>query len=271
MSERDFDVMVIGGGGAGYAAASTAARHGARVAMIEDWKLGGTCLNVGCVPSKTLLRSAYVWQLVQRAGEFGVEVSQAKPNFKAIMQRKDDVIRGFSGEGPEESLRNQGITWLRQHASFVDQHTLRVGEKDYTSDKFVICAGSRTTIPPLEGLDSVEYITSDGAFELQELPRSIVIVGTGTIGCEFASFFRAMGSEVTVVGRRLLPREDTDLTDSLAEAFAKRGITLVSARAQAVGQEGGRKYVLAGEQRAEGAVLMLAPGRVANTRDLNLQ
>ncbi|HLY67192.1 MAG TPA: FAD-dependent oxidoreductase, partial [Chloroflexota bacterium] len=118
MSTRDFDVMVIGGGGAGYAAASTAARHGARVAMIEDWKLGGTCLNVGCVPSKTLLRSAHVWQLIQRASEFGIDVGQAQPNFQAIMQRKDDVIRGFSGEGPEESLRNQGITWLREHASF---------------------------------------------------------------------------------------------------------------------------------------------------------
>src|SRR5579862_2533704 len=104
MSTRDFDVMVIGGGGAGYAAASTAARHGARVAMIEDWKLGGTCLNVGCVPSKTLLRSAHVWQLIQRASEFGIDVGQAQPNFQAIMQRKDDVIRGFSGEGPEESL-----------------------------------------------------------------------------------------------------------------------------------------------------------------------
>ncbi|HLG71207.1 MAG TPA: NAD(P)/FAD-dependent oxidoreductase [Chloroflexota bacterium] len=272
MSERDFDVMVIGGGGAGYAAASTAARHGARVAMIEDWKLGGTCLNVGCVPSKTLLRSAYVWQLVQRAGEFGVEVSQAKPNFKALMQRKDDVIRGFSGEGPEESLRNQGITWLRQHASFVDQHTLRVGEKDYTSDKFVICAGSRTTIPPLEGLDSVEYITSDGAFELQELPRSIVIVGTGTIGCEFASFFRAMGSEVTVVGRRLLPREDEDLTDSLAQAFEKRGIRIVYGRAQAVGCQGPIKWVSTSNgQRAEGEVLMLAGGREPNMAGLNLE
>src|SRR5579862_4085261 len=243
MSARDFDVMVIGGGGAGYAAASTAAGHGARVAMIEDWKLGGTCLNVGCVPSKTLLRSAYVWQLVQRAAEFGIEVGDARPNFQAIMQRKDDVIRGFSGEGPEESLRSQGITWLREHASFVGPNTMRVGSKDWTSDRFVICSGSKTTIPPLEGLDDVDYITSDGAFELRELPRSVLIVGTGTIGCEFASFFRAMGSDVTVVGRRLLPREDEDLTDSLAACFEKRGIRIVSGRAQAVGAAGGRKWV----------------------------
>ncbi|MFI5267369.1 MAG: FAD-dependent oxidoreductase, partial [Chloroflexota bacterium] len=138
MSSKDFDVMVVGGGGAGYAAASTAARHGARVAMIEDWKLGGTCLNVGCVPSKTLLRSAQVWQLIQRAGEFGIEVGEARPNFHAIMQRKDNVIGAFSGEGPEESLRSQGITWLRQHAGFVDHHILRVGEREYSADRFVI-------------------------------------------------------------------------------------------------------------------------------------
>ncbi len=264
--------MVIGGGGAGYAAASTAARHGARVAMIEDWKLGGTCLNVGCVPSKTLLRSAYVWQLVQRAGEFGIEVQGARPNFQAIMQRKTDVIRGFSGEGPEESLRTQGITWLKEHASFVDEHTLRVGERDWTSDRFVICSGSRTTIPTLEGLDDVQYITSDGAFELTELPRSIVIVGSGTIGCEFASFFRAMGSEVTVIGRRLLPREDEDLTDSLTEAFRKRGIRVVTGRAQAVGAEGDLNWVLTTNgQRAEGEVLMLAGGRRPNMDGLNLE
>jgi len=271
MSEKDFDVMVVGGGGAGYAAASTAARHGARVAMIEDWKLGGTCLNVGCVPSKTLLRSAYVWELIKRAGEFGIDVGPAKPDFRAIMQRKDDVIRGFSGEGPEESLRSQAITWLRQHASFVDEHTMRVGDKTYTSERFVICSGSKTLIPELEGLDQVDYITSDGAFELRELPGSIVIVGTGTISCEFASFFRSMGSEVTVVGRRLLPREDADLTDSLAEAFQRRGIRVVQGRAQAVGLEGGEKWVATdNEQRAEGELLMLATGRRPNFEDLNL-
>ncbi|HEX6512658.1 MAG TPA: NAD(P)/FAD-dependent oxidoreductase [Chloroflexota bacterium] len=269
---RDFDVMVIGGGGAGYAAASTAARHGANVAMIEDWKLGGTCLNVGCVPSKTLLRSAYVWQLIQRAAEFGIEVGEARPNVQAIMQRKDDVIRGFSGEGPEESLRNQGITWLRQHATFVDEHTLRVGERDYSSDRFVVCSGSKTLIPDLDGLDQVDYITSDGALELRELPRSIVIVGTGTISCEFASFFRALGSNVTVVGRRLLPREDEDLTESLADSFQRRGIRLVYGRAQAVGGDEAGKWVSTSNgQRAEGEVLMLATGRRPNTDGLNLE
>jgi pyruvate/2-oxoglutarate dehydrogenase complex dihydrolipoamide dehydrogenase (E3) component len=271
MSTRDFDVMVIGGGGAGYAAASTAARHGAKVGMIEDWKLGGTCLNVGCVPSKTLLRSAHVWELIKRAAEFGIDVGQARPNFQAIMQRKDDVIRGFSGEGPEESLRNQGITWLREHATFIDHHTLRVGSRDYTSDRFIICSGSKTAIPALDGLDDVDYITSNGAFELRELPRSIAIVGTGTISCEFASFFRSMGSEVSVVGRSLLPREDQDLTDSLAESFKRRGIRIVSGRAQSVGTDGHSKWIATDNgQRAEGELLMLATGRIPNLDDLEL-
>ncbi len=264
--------MVIGGGGAGYAAASTAARHGARTAMIEDWKLGGTCLNVGCVPSKTMLRSAYVWQMVQRASEFGIDIERARPNFQAIMQRKDDVIRGFSGEGPEESLRNQGITWLRERASFIDQHTLRVGKRDYTSEKFVVCSGSKTFIPPLDGLDDVEYITSDGVFELRAQPSSLVIVGTGTISCEFASFFRALGTEVAVVGRGLLPREDPDLTASLAESFERRGIRIVYGRAQAVGTSGPTKWVATSNgQRAEGELLLLAAGRRANVDGLNLE
>ncbi len=273
--DYDFDVMVIGGGGAGYAAASTAAKHGARVAMIEDWKLGGTCLNVGCVPTKTLLRTAYIYELIKRASEFGIEVGSAKVDFAAVMKRKNDVIAGFSGEGPEESLRNQGITWLKEHAHFLDAHTLRVGEKDHTSDNFVIAAGSRPIIPPLEGLAGVDYITSDGALELTELPRSIVIVGTGTISCEFASLYRSFGSEVTVIGRRLLPREDPDLTDSLAEAFAKRGIRVVLGRAQAVAERNGTKYVTVrsedGQTQEVGAdVLMLASGREARVEELHL-
>lgn len=271
----DFDVMVIGGGGAGYAAASTAAKHGAKVAMIEDWKLGGTCLNVGCVPTKTLLRSAYVYELIKRAGEFGIQVGSASLDFKAVMQRKNDVIAGFSGEGPEESLRSQNITWLKEHAHFVDAHTLRVGQRDWTSDKFVIAAGSRPVIPALHGLADVGYITSDGALELTELPRSMVIVGTGTVSCEFASLFRAFGSEVTVVGRRLLPKEDHDLTAALAEAFEQRGIRLAAGRAEAVRREGSRTLVLVrhedGSSEEVGSeVLMLAAGREARTEELNL-
>ncbi|HLY67437.1 MAG TPA: NAD(P)/FAD-dependent oxidoreductase, partial [Chloroflexota bacterium] len=165
----------------------------------------------------------------------------------------------------------QGITWLREHASFVDPHTLRVGSTEHTSDRFVICSGSKSVIPQLEGLDSVDYITSDGAFELKDLPRSIAIVGTGTISCEFASFFRAFGTEVTVVGRRLLPREDEDLTDSLAASFEKRGIRIVSGRAQAVGATGSRKWVsTANGQRAEADLLMLAAGRRPYLEGLNL-
>ncbi|MDE3075369.1 MAG: NAD(P)/FAD-dependent oxidoreductase [Chloroflexota bacterium] len=272
----DFDVMVIGGGGAGYAAASTAARHGAGVAMVENWKLGGTCLNVGCVPTKTLLRSAHVYELIKRAGEFGIEVSGASLDFAAVMKRKRDVIAGFSGEGPEESLRTQGITWLKEHAHFIDAHTLRVGGHDYTSDRFVVAAGSRPLIPALQGLQGTEYITSEGALELTELPRSIVIVGTGTVSCEFASLFRSFGSEVSVVGRRLLPREDHDLTDALAEAFARRGIRVVLGRAEAVASRDGGKLVTARTEdgrtvEVAGEALMLAAGRVARTDELNLE
>ncbi|MHB8618485.1 MAG: dihydrolipoyl dehydrogenase family protein [Chloroflexota bacterium] len=271
----EFDVIVIGGGGAGYAAASTAARHGARVAMVEDWKLGGTCLNVGCVPTKALLRSAYVYELVKRAAEFGIDTGPARLDFARVMRRKADIIAGFSGEGPEESLRAQGITWLRRHAQFVDSHTLSVGDRSYTSERFIVASGSRADVPDLPGLDAVDYVTSDGALELAELPRSIVIVGTGTVACEFASMFRSFGSEVSVVGRGPLPKEDADLTASLAEGFERRGIRIVNGRAQAVSRDGRLARVVARPERgdvveAAGEVLMLATGRRARTHDLAL-
>lgn len=275
MTERHFDVIVIGGGGAGYAAASTAAKLGRSVAMVERWKLGGTCLNVGCVPTKALIRAAEVAETVRRAPEFGVYPGELRIDFAEIMARKDRLIAGFSGEGPLESLRRQGIELLTASARFVDQHTLDIGGTHYTASQVVIATGSEADVPDLPGIESVPYLLSDDALALTELPPHLVIAGANVIGCETASFFRAMGSEVTLIGRNPAAREDTDVGDALGAAFEARGIQIV--RGEVVGflRDGGQPTAAVrhadGTRGAyAGTHLLLALGRRPRFADLDL-
>ncbi len=273
---KDFDVIVIGGGGSGYAAASTAARLGVRVAMVEGSKLGGTCLNVGCVPTKVLVRSAQVLESARRAAEFGVEVGEVRLDFEAVMRRKRAIIESFSGEGPVESLRAQHIELLQGPATFVDPHTLRVGDAVYTGARFVIATGSASVIPDLPGLADIPYLTSDTILELEALPQSLLIVGGGIIGCEFASIFNTFGSRVTVVGRRLLGSEDEDVSEELYNSFTRRGIEVLRrSRATGFRRERGQtlvsiRYDDGHAEEREAEAVLLAVGRRASHDGLSL-
>jgi dihydrolipoamide dehydrogenase len=273
--DEAFDVVVIGGGGAGYAAASTAARLGRRVAMVERAQLGGTCLNHGCVPTKALIRSAQIMETIRRAAEFGVDVGSVHLDYARVRARKDAIIRGFSGEGPLESLARQGITLLRGMARFDDAHHIRIDGTAYRGDRFVICTGSATRIPDLPGLAAAGAITSTEALDLEALPRSAVIVGGGIIACEFASLWKAFGVEVTIVGQRLLSNEDEEVGTALAEAFARRGIRLARGRAERLERRGEQRVVhLRGEDGAaevHGDIVLLATGRRAAYDGLNLE
>src|SRR5216684_5268239 len=204
--DEAFDVIVIGGGGAGYAAASTAARLGKRVAMVEGAELGGTCLNRGCVPTKTLIRSAQVLETVRRAAEFGIDVGDVRLDYARVRARMDAIIRGFSGDGPLATLAHAGITLFHGSARFEDAHRLRVGDRVYHGERFVICSGSTAEIPDLPGLADVGAIGSTEALALETLPETATIVGGGIISCEFASLWAVFGVGVTIVARRLLAR-----------------------------------------------------------------
>lgn len=274
MEETRFELMVIGGGGAGYAAASTAARLGRRVALVERAELGGTCLNRGCVPSKTLIRSAEVLDTVRRADQFGVAVAAARLDYARVVARKDAIIRSFSGAGPLESLARQGITLLRGSARFLDPHRLRIGEQVYRAERFVLCTGARPRVAPLPGLAAAGYLTSDDALALTGLPRSAIIVGGGIIACEFAPLWAIFGVTVTIVAERLLPREEPEVDRTLAEEFARRGIRLVRGRAERVARQGAERVVYVRTAQGPVAVaaemLFMATGRQPNYADLDL-
>jgi pyruvate/2-oxoglutarate dehydrogenase complex dihydrolipoamide dehydrogenase (E3) component len=192
MAEQ-FEVLVIGGGGAGYTAASTAARLGKRVAMAERGKLGGTCLHVGCVPSKALLRAAHVAETVRRAGEFGIEVDGWRLQYPRVVGRARDIVQGFSGAGPRASLARQKITLLEGAVRFLGPHAVDCAGQRYEAERFVIASGASPLVPALPGLHDVGYLTSNEALWLESLPASVIIVGGSIIGCEFASLWTACG------------------------------------------------------------------------------
>ena len=219
----------------GYAAAREAANLGKCVAMVERAKLGGTCLNVGCVPTKALLRSAQVAETVRRAGEFGVQVADWRPDYPQMVARAQALVASLSDEDPHASLQRQGIALLEGAVRFVSPHEIACDGQRVTAQAFVIATGSTSVIPPIDGLEDVPYLTSDEALQLQRLPESVIIVGGGIVSCEFASLWAALGAQVTVVSRRLLSNEDEDVGDAVRQAFEARGIQL--ARGRAVGVE----------------------------------
>ncbi|MBA2364426.1 MAG: NAD(P)/FAD-dependent oxidoreductase [Chloroflexia bacterium] len=276
MNRVDYDCIVIGGGGAGYAAASTAAKLGARVAMVERDRLGGTCLNVGCVPTKTLVRSAEVLETVRRAAEFGVEVGDIRLDFRAVKARMRSIIAAMSGEGPEESLREQSIELLRGNAAFIDAQALRVGDRVYRAEQFVIATGSEPVIPPIPGFDAVPCLTSDDLLERDDLPASMLVVGGGIVGCEFASIYNAFGTNVAIVGSNLLSNEDDDVGEELARAFTERGIeVLTGSKATGLRREVNSTLVSIeyGDERTEerpAEVVLLAVGRRPRLDGLNI-
>ena len=274
--QSDFDVLVIGGGGAGYAAAREAANLGKRVAMVERAKLGGTCLNVGCVPTKALLRSAQVAETVRRAGEFGVQVADWRPDYPQMVARAQALIDSLSDEDPHESLKRQGITLLEGSVRFASPHEIACGSQRVTAQAFVIATGSTSVIPPIDGLEDVPYLTSDEALQLKRLPESVIIVGGGIVSCEFASLWAALGTQVTIVSRRLLSNEDEDVGDALQQAFEARGIQLVQGRAVGVERAGTGLSVQVEDQqkqrqRVTAESVLIATGRRPRYDGLNLE
>jgi pyruvate/2-oxoglutarate dehydrogenase complex dihydrolipoamide dehydrogenase (E3) component len=274
MAEQ-FEVLVIGGGGAGYAAASTAARLGKRVAMAERGKLGGTCLHVGCVPSKALLRAAHVAETVRRAGEFGIEVDGWRLHYPRVVGRARDIVQGFSGAGPRESLARQEITLLEGAVRFLGPHVVDCAGQRYESERFVIASGASPLVPELPGLRDVGYLTSNEALWLEALPESVVIVGGSIIGCEFASLWAAFGVDVTIVARSLMPQEDPEVGAALLGAFEARGIRLVRGRVVGLARADGRRVVqvvrVDGTETAVMAeAVLMATGRQAQFHDLHL-
>jgi dihydrolipoamide dehydrogenase len=256
------DVAVLGGGPGGYTAAIRAAQLGAKVVCVEQApELGGTCLRVGCVPTKAWVQTAFALKEAEESfAKFGVVVGEASLDLAAANEWKAGVVRQMTG-GVASLFKANGVEWVKGTGRFKDANTLAVeGGEDVTFKSAIVATGSFPMRPPIEGLDSELCVDSTGLLERTEVPRRLVVLGGGIIGCEFASIFRQFGSEVTIIEMlpSLIPQEDADAARELAKHFGKRGISLqLEQQCTKVEQSGAELTVHFGEGQTVQADLML--------------
>lgn len=275
-TQNKFDVIVIGGGPGGYPAAIKAAQNGKSVALIEAKELGGTCLNRGCIPSKTLIASAEVLHRVQQAEEFGILVGNVKFDYSKMVDRKDKVVSRVR-KGLEGLIAANQITLFNGFGQFTSPKTIKITGKENTeisADKIIIATGSEPRNIEAFPFDHKKILDSTSLLELRKLPKKIVIVGGGIIGCEFASLFNLLGVEVTILEMmpRLIPMEAESVSNALTKAFSKKGIKIhANARVQKIDTtRSGVKVDLAGNKNVEGDLALVAVGRSLNTSKINL-
>jgi pyruvate/2-oxoglutarate dehydrogenase complex dihydrolipoamide dehydrogenase (E3) component len=269
------DLCVIGAGSAGLSVAAGAAQLGADAVLIEADKMGGDCLNYGCVPSKALLAAARAADSIRRAHRFGIRAGEPVVDFRAVHDHVHGVIAVIAPHDSEERFTGLGVRVLRAKARFTGPRELAVGDAQISARRFVIATGSRPLVPPIPGLDRVPYLTNETVFDLTERPRHLLVLGGGPIGCELAQAFRRLGAAVSIVEMAtLLPKDDPDLVDIVRKRLQDDGIALYE-RTKVTGAEPtGDGIALrtegAGADRIDGSHLLVAAGRRANIADLDL-
>lgn len=266
----DFDLAVIGAGAAGLSVTAVAAQLGLRVALIERERMGGDCLNAGCVPSKALLAASHAAGAARGAGRFGVRLTEPQIDWPAVRRHVHGVISGIAPTDSEARFTTLGATVLRDEARFVAHDTLRVGRRRLTARRIVIAAGSSAAIPPIPGLDHVPFLTNATLFDLPERPGHLAILGGGPIGLEMADAFAGLGSQVTVVeAATIAPKEDPELVAGLRDVLTARGIRILEG-VTVTAVEPGPALLLADGRRIEATHLLVATGRRPNLAALDL-
>ncbi|HJT59917.1 MAG TPA: NAD(P)/FAD-dependent oxidoreductase [Ktedonobacteraceae bacterium] len=284
MAKQHYDLLVIGSGAAGSSAVTTIDKKGLRIALVERGKLGGTCLNYGCDPTKSLLYIANMLYEARHASKYGLHIPEAEADWAAVQQWTQDIISRLRGGTPDQArakLTQQGIDVLEGEARFLSAHEISVsGYNDTISaERIIIATGSETLIPPIEGLDQADYITNIQAVSLPTLPRRMAIAGGGAIGIEFAQLFHRFGVEVTVLerGPNILDTEDLELATRLCKLLTEEGIRLeTNAELKRVQGNGDSKRltIQCGErdqEELEVDELLIAVGRRAAFASLNLE
>lgn len=275
---QSFDDIIIGTGQAGPSLAGRLTSAGRKVAVIERGRFGGTCVNTGCIPTKTMVASAYAAHLARRASEYGVEIGgSVTVDMKKVKARKDRVS-GKSNSGVESWLKNMaGCTVFEGHARFESARAVRVGVQSLAAERIFINVGGRAVVPPIPGLREAGCLTNSSIMDVDYLPRHLVILGGSYIGLEFGQMFRRFGSEVTIIqrGPRLVEREDPEISSAVLEILRAEGIrVLLSTDCTLVERRGDQKVIHAnqGVQAVEiaGSEILAATGRRPNTDDLGL-
>ncbi len=275
---KKFDLIVVGSGSAGTNVVHRAAGKGWKTALIEYSHLGGTCINVGCIPSKTLIQSARVMNEVRKAADYGVITEPPQADWPAMRERKDKLVGRIRGRSRKNVEGNDNITLFEGVASFSAPREISINEEIITADKIVIACGARSAIPPISGLKEVNCLTSTTAMEMEELPRSMLIIGGGVIALEFSQMFRRLGVEVTILqrNRRVGPILEEEISAEIEELLKEEGVKIkTGSEITVVGRDGSLCYAL--DQNEGQAVhytaekILIATGRTPNTDLLKVE
>jgi len=277
LAER-YDAIVVGAGQAGPALAARLDREGLKTALVERKLIGGTCVNVGCIPTKTLVASARAVHMARRGGEYGFSAGEVKVDMKAIKERKDGVVKQ-SADGLASWIAGmKNVTLIEGQARFTAPRTLEVGDRTLQAERIFINVGGRAVVPEIPGIDDIAYLTNSTMMAIDRVPEHLVIVGGSYIGLEFAQMYRRFGAKVTVIEKfaKLLPREDDDVVAEIRAILEREGVAI---------QLGAERMAVSGSQdrisiqfqsdgkttEIQGSHLLLAVGRVPNTGDLGLK
>ncbi|HHH48359.1 MAG TPA: pyridine nucleotide-disulfide oxidoreductase, partial [Gammaproteobacteria bacterium] len=271
----DYNLVVIGGGSAGLVSALIAATVKAKVALIEKHRMGGDCLNTGCVPSKALIRSAKMLGYAHRARDFGLQKTEVSFDFAEVMARIQRVIRKIEPHDSVERFTRLGVDVKQGHAQIRSPFEVEVGGEILTTRNIIIATGARPAVPDIPGIEAVDFLTSDSLWDLRQQPRRLLVLGGGPIGCELAQSFQRLGSEVTLVqrGERLLPREDAEISAMVMQRFAGEGMTVLAGHTARrfedantlICEHAGKEIEIAFDR------VLIALGRQANTEGFGLE
>jgi len=272
-TDERYNLVVIGGGSAGLVSAYIAAAVKAKVALIERHKMGGDCLNTGCVPSKAIIKTARIAAEIRNHAKYGIKSASCEIDFPMVMERVQKVIRKIEPHDSIERYSNLGVECITGEAELVDRNTVKVGKKILKTKNIILALGASPFVPKIKGLEKVKHRTSENLWDLRVLPKRFVVLGGGPIGCEMAQAFQRLGSTVTLVemADRILPREDPDVANMVAERFHAEGLKiLTSATAEEITADQGEHKLICrlkdgGTQTVAFDEILIAVGRKANT------
>ncbi len=271
MASADYDLAIVGAGAAGLIAANFARQLGARVALLEKERIGGDCTWTGCVPSKSLIKVAGVAQAMRSAGHFGLPPAAETIDLEKVRAYLRQTIEHIYAPTAPAALQGEGLDVYLGSTRFLDPNTLQSADRRVRARRILICTGAVPRVPTLAGLGQTPYYTYRTFFDNDRLPESLIVVGAGPVGCELAQSYRRLGSRVTLLAPRLLPRAEPEATARLRQVFSREGIEHIPARARAVSTEGTRIIVSTDGGDAAGEMLLIAVGRVPQLADLALE
>jgi pyruvate/2-oxoglutarate dehydrogenase complex dihydrolipoamide dehydrogenase (E3) component len=271
MPKRLYDLTIVGAGAGGLIAAGFAVQLGAKVALVEHHRIGGDCTWTGCVPSKALLKVAKVAHIVRSSAQYGISSPAPVTDMGKVCDYVSAAVQQIYAPTAPQALKQKGMDVYLGPTRFVDDSTIVAGEQTIRSKHFLLVTGARPSIPGISGLHQVSYLTYEQIFENRRLPQSLIVIGAGPIGAEISQAYQRLGCQVTLIGERLLPKEDADVRQSLRNVFDREGIRLLTQRAVSVRTDDNSILVSTDSDQACGEMLFIATGRIPNVVGLDLE